>query len=825
MALEFLVRNQRLKLFSGGPVVADSQQYLKARFTFTEDWQGTRKYAQFRRDGEVYTCVIDEYGETEVPWETLVGKGVVQISAFATNQQDEENKLITTNPVFVKVETSGIKETELPKTPSLGILGSHVDESLKEITDTSNQLILQMTEIRDRVLQAENHIDQTDYKIYVGETAPTEDITNAMVWINPAEDDGGSDELAEAVANAQNAANTAEKIATDLGLVDEAVQTAVASAEQASNKADVATAKADIATNKANEASASAATATAKADAASTSATNAAQSYANSDAIATQLTEYLASKESLTAPTVDKTLLIEGAAADSKVVGELSKTSSDRINAKNIEYKYYFATDMYTNTYINASGGLSWTNNATNRATDFIPIEQQKVFIHIEKAWGIQNEISFYNAEKEFISGVKLTENENVDRFFDMPDGTRYIRICNHQELDNAYIVINAKLQKTIQSPMRKVYLKDLLCKHSYIDKDGAPQWNSSWRCSHLIRVDQERIYINVANMSWLNTLGVNIALYDKNKNYIAGYSKEVTDHPELYLNSAKYIRICNVAANIADTDHLLLYRPFFIGNNIVVSKDGKGDYDTITEAVEQAMDGDTIYVKNGIYTEEYIKAWGKALHIIGENKFSTRIISNQCNYENPPIEFSVGILENLTFERTNFGTDAGYVLHVEDDYQYGKSMIVKNCVLKTVTGKALGMGMRGNSNVLFEDVDFVIDNTWMTMFVHDASDPAFKGIYNLEFKRCCFTYLGGVQFCKFTSQEVEGSTVNICFSDCRINNNNALGFTIDAQNYYGSESTNPEDYLGLINWRLSTNSGGNNVDVFNSLPNIVYTK
>ena len=134
----------------------------------------------------------------------------------------------------------------------------------------------------------------------------------------------------EAATNAQNAANAAEKIATDLGLVDEAVQTAVSSAEQASNsaataneKADVATAKADVATTKASEASTSATTATAKAYAASVSATNAAQSYANADAVATQLTEYLATKETLTAPAVDKTLLIEGAAADSKVVGEL----------------------------------------------------------------------------------------------------------------------------------------------------------------------------------------------------------------------------------------------------------------------------------------------------------------------------------------------------------------------------------------------------------------------------------------------------------------------------------------------------------------------
>lgn len=143
--------------------------------------------------------------------------------------------------------------------------------------------------------------------------------------------------------NAQNAANEAEKIATDLGLVDEAVQTAVASATTASNKADIATAKADIATTKASEASTSAATATAKAEVASTSATNAAQSYANADGIATQLTEYLATKETLTAPAVDKTLLIEGAAADSKVVGELkselNQLNNDVYDISSIEFE------------------------------------------------------------------------------------------------------------------------------------------------------------------------------------------------------------------------------------------------------------------------------------------------------------------------------------------------------------------------------------------------------------------------------------------------------------------------------------------------------
>lgn len=138
-----------------------------------------------------------------------------------------------------------------------------------------------------------------------------------------------ADASSQSAVNAQNAANTAEKIATDLGLVDEAVQTAVASATTASDKADVAAAKADVATDKANEANLAATTATAKADATNQSAINAAQSYANADAIATQLTEYLNTKETLTAPAVDKTLLIEGAAADSNTVGTNIKLAKD----------------------------------------------------------------------------------------------------------------------------------------------------------------------------------------------------------------------------------------------------------------------------------------------------------------------------------------------------------------------------------------------------------------------------------------------------------------------------------------------------------------
>ena len=116
----------------------------------------------------------------------------------------------------------------------------------------------------------------------------------------------------ESSTNAQNAANAAEAVAPEYAKTKEVLDNIVSYTNTATEQANIATAKAN---------------------AANVSATNAAQSYANADAVATQLTEYLATKESLTAPAVDKTLLIEGAAADSKVVGELK---SDLINIDNV---------------------------------------------------------------------------------------------------------------------------------------------------------------------------------------------------------------------------------------------------------------------------------------------------------------------------------------------------------------------------------------------------------------------------------------------------------------------------------------------------------
>lgn len=277
---------------------------------------------------------------------------------------------------------------------------------------------------------------------------------------------------AEAAAtNAQNAANTAEKIATDLGLVDEAVQTAVASATTASEQSEIATAKADIATTKASEANTSATTATQKANEASVSASNAAQSYANADAIASQLTEYLNTKEEVTAPAVDKTLLIAGAAADSKVVGLLK---DDLRNLSPLNLNYSKLNLLAIESCLN--GNVAYNKNLSGYSTTtYLP--------DIYDGKDIVITLSTSKMEKAGITGIKWEKGtsaqsfvlytENIKAFNSVvppPDyeapATSFDYICLSLPKDKPYIYIksdlnNVAIEKNIKKWIDISDLKD----------------------------------------------------------------------------------------------------------------------------------------------------------------------------------------------------------------------------------------------------------------------------------------------------------------------------------------------------------------------------
>lgn len=365
MQIKIIVKTQRLNL-SSNKIVCGTNNFIECLFDFqSSDWLELEKWALFKDGQNTYEMYIQD-NKCIIPAQCISDKGEVIMSVVGRNNGKnitataEDKLLLISGRAFDNLDEERLTPTYLEE-----VLGKVHDESLKTATSAqeaadSAAAALQSEKnakasekaaktSKDSAAQSEANSKTSedaargyadDAKAIKGETETIKvEAEQAKQGAEAAKQDAE-----QSMLSAQNAANTAEKIASDLGLVEEAVQTAVSSAEQASNsattaseKADIATAKADVATTKASEASAFATTATQKADVASASATNAAQSYANADAIATQLTEYLATKETLTAPAVDKTLLIEGAAADSKVVGELK---NDVENLETIVDKY-----------------------------------------------------------------------------------------------------------------------------------------------------------------------------------------------------------------------------------------------------------------------------------------------------------------------------------------------------------------------------------------------------------------------------------------------------------------------------------------------------
>ena len=144
----------------------------------------------------------------------------------------------------------------------------------------------------------------------------------------------------------------------------------------------------------------------------------------------------------------------------------------------------------------------------------------------------------------------------------------------------------------------------------------------------------------------------------------------------------------------------------------IIVSKDGSGDYTTVTEAVANASDGYTILVMPGVYDKETVRGFNKDITIMGLNKETTIIKNDDGNKMNVPIEINVGHLIGLTVE-TYFteghtvGTNA-YAIHIDHPSsrdRVGAKLTIDNCTVGSEVNSAIGIG-------LWKDYEVVIRNS-----------------------------------------------------------------------------------------------------------------
>ena len=109
MIIKFKVANQNIKRTDTNKVVADSKNYLYAKFEFSDDWSGT-KTAIFRHGDIIKHVILTDDNTCKVPHE-VIKSGVFTVSIFAGD-------LITADTADVFVSASGYADGGDPEEPT-----------------------------------------------------------------------------------------------------------------------------------------------------------------------------------------------------------------------------------------------------------------------------------------------------------------------------------------------------------------------------------------------------------------------------------------------------------------------------------------------------------------------------------------------------------------------------------------------------------------------------------------------------------------------------------------------------------------------------------
>ena len=192
-------------------------------------------------------------------------------------------------------------------------------------------------------------------------------------------------------------------------------------------------------------------------------------------------------------------------------------------------------------------------------------------------------------------------------------------------------------------------------------------------------------------------------------------------------------------------------------GNNLLaVSKDGKnGAFKTISEAVFAAADGDMIVIFPGEYNET-LDIRDKDIILLGLDKDKCIIKYDTSVYSKPVLNGAAGLFCNLTFygyrpkDSALLGNATaaficpdtldeyfpGYVIHIDDDYEYGHSIVFNNCNIISENNNCIGLGMRDHFSASFNNCYIRSVGIAGILYVHDPDTFLYAGTdMHLTFK------------------------------------------------------------------------------------------
>lgn len=156
--IKFRIFKQRLSYYGDSEVVADSKGYLTFTLETSEDWANyVGKTVQFTKNGKTYNVTnISDGVEYPVPWEVLVGAGIMQVNAFAISM---DNKRATTNEIDIEIIDSGFNEDSLlPEDPTPDIFEQYVQQ-VQENADKAVKAADEAKKAQEASQNIKNQID------------------------------------------------------------------------------------------------------------------------------------------------------------------------------------------------------------------------------------------------------------------------------------------------------------------------------------------------------------------------------------------------------------------------------------------------------------------------------------------------------------------------------------------------------------------------------------------------------------------------------------------------------------------------------------------
>ena len=128
-------------------------------------------------------------------------------------------------------------------------------------------------------------------------------------------------------------------------------------------------------------------------------------------------------------------------------------------------------------------------------------------------------------------------------------------------------------------------------------------------------------------------------------------------------------------------------------------------DYSNIQEAVDQATQGDTVFVRNGFYYNQTVTI-DKALSLIGEDKTNTRIIGDwSLNGTVVLVRHDGVVVQNLTLNSVDDAGVSGRGVHLLNV----RDCLVSNC---SFGGNGIGVWLYGSSKNIIENNYVVGENS-----------------------------------------------------------------------------------------------------------------